>query len=320
MNSEKGIMIVREKEVESGKYLLTQKLITKFVDFLDVAPLTVRSYKAGLAQFMNYLKSNGRSRPSRDDVLSFKRELIASGSRPATVALYLSALRRFFAWTATEGIYPDITSGVKAPKMDKGHKRDFLNAEALKKVLTKVDRNTLEGKRNYAMIALMSVGGLRTIEVVRANVADISTLGGVAVLYVQGKGRTDKKEFVKLPAPVVEALNDYLNARGSVSDDAPLFASESRRNKGQRLTTRTVSGVCKHSMIEAGYDSPRLTAHSLRHSAVTIALMAGSTLAEVQYFARHQSINTTQIYAHNVDRLRSGVEASISNAIFLGRV
>ena len=114
----------------------------------------------------------------------------------------------------------------------------------------------------------------------------------------------------------MKALRDYLNTRGKVNRKEPLFVSCSHRNRGGRLTTRTISGIAKASMISAGYYSDRLTAHSLRHSAVTIALMAGQSLAEVQYFARHSNISTTQIYAHNVDRLRHGCKASTSNAIF----
>ncbi len=296
---------------------ITQTVIQSFVDFLDVNPLTVKSYKSGIAYFMRYLQDNHIKLPVRDDIISFKKYLVEGGKSPATVAAYLSALRRFFAWTYSENIYPDITTGVKAPKQDKGHKRDYLSGNQIAQVLDTTDRNTLEGKRNFAIMAVMSVCGLRTVEIVRANVEDIRTLGNVTVLYVQGKGRNDKKEFLKLTAPVIEAINDYLHMRGHVKGNAPLFASCSRRNCGGRLTTRTISSVCKSAMITAGYNSSRLTAHSLRHSAVTLALMAGLSLSEVQAFARHSNIQTTQIYAHNVDRLKSACERAITQSIFL---
>ena len=131
-----------------------------------------------------------------------------------------------------------------------------------------------------------------------------------------GKGRTDKKDFVKLSAQTEKAISDYLNARGKVECDAPLFVSESKRNHGQRLTTRTVSMVAKKSMIHAGFNSSRLTAHSLRHSAVTIALQAGMSLPDVQQFARHSSINVTMIYNHSINRMNSMCENAITNSIF----
>ena len=296
----------------------SEALVVPFVEFLDVAPLTVKTYKAGIARLIAYCKTAGITEPTREDITAFKKSLLACGCKPATVAAYLSAIRRFFDWTESEGLYPNITKGIKAPKIDKGHKRDFLTAPQIQSMMKSIDKATVEGKRNFAILALMATGGLRTVEVMRANVEDLSTVGGLPVLFVQGKGRSDKKEFVKLTPEVLKAIREYLQARGQVSKKEPLFVSCSHRNRGGRLTTRTISGIAKNSMLRAGYYSDRLTAHSLRHSAVTIALMAGQSLAEVQYFARHSNISTTQIYAHNVDRLRSGCEASISNAIFHG--
>lgn len=307
-------------EVNSPLEITSVELVERFISFLDVSENTLKSYRAGIKIFMCYLSSKGITAPSRLDVITFKKILQEAGKSPATIALYLSAVKRFFDWLESEGLYENITRGIKAPKQDKGHKRDFLNGSQLSAVMQGVKREGLEGKRNYAILALMSTCGLRTVEVKRANVEDVRMLGGATVLYVQGKGRKDRKEFVKLTAPVIEAIRDYLKARGQVSKSAPLFASCSKRNFGQRLTTRTISGICKNSMRRAGFDSPLLTAHSLRHSAVTIALLAGETLAEVQYFARHSSINTTQIYAHNVDRLKSTCEAAITKAIFFHEV
>ena len=298
------------------QFEVSDTLVTSFVQFLDVSPLTVKTYRAGIARLIKYCKTVGVTKPQREDIAAFKKSLIKCGCKPATISSYLSGIRRFFDWTESNGLYPNITRGIKAPKIDKGHKRDFLTAPQIQSMMKGVDTSTVEGKRNFAILALMATGGLRTIEVVRANVEDLSTIGGIPVLFVQGKGRNDKKDFVKLTPDVLKAIREYLEARGQVSKKEPLFVSCSHRNRGGRLTTRTISGIAKTSMINAGYMSDRLTAHSLRHSAVTIALMTGQSLAEVQYFARHSNISTTQIYAHNIDRLRSGCEASISSAIF----
>ena len=121
---------------------------------------------------------------------------------------------------------------------------------------------------------------------------------------------------MKITGHVLTAITEYLKARGPVKGNAPLFASCSRRNNGGRLTTRTVSQVCKNAMKAAGYDSHRLTAHSLRHSAVTLALLAGMSLQDVSQFARHSSVNVTMIYAHDITRMKSQCESAISAAIF----
>ena len=191
-----------------------------------------------------------------------------------------------------------------------------MGAKQLRLVLSTIERDSLKGKRNYAIMTLMCVGGLRTIEVIRANVEDMRRLGDFTVLYIQGKGRKDRTEFVKLPGPVFDAINDYLKERCNVNEKDPLFISTSNRNANSRLTTRTISGIAKQAMRKAGFDSPRLSAHSLRHSAVTLSLLAGADLADVQSFARHSSITTTQIYSHAVDRINSSCENMICDAIF----
>ena len=162
----------------------------------------------------------------------------------------------------------------------------------------------------------MAVCGIRTIEAARANIEDFRMSGGHMCLFIMGKGKTSKTDFVKIPQPVNSAIRESLSERGQVHDNEPLFASLSYRNMGGRLTTRSISLICKEAMQEAGFDSNKLTAHSLRHSAITIALTAGIPLCEVQAFARHKNINSTLIYAHHVDRLNSSCEDIICNAIF----
>lgn len=291
------------------------ELAGRFFDFLDISPASLKAYKTGVKTFLTFLHSEGISQPTRDTILGFKKALTAKYS-PATTALYLTAVRRFFDWCSVEGLYSDITRGVKTPKLSHGHKRDAFSAREVRRVITSVDRKSLQGLRDFAMIALIASCGLRTVEVIRANVEDFRRVRGQLVLFLQGKGHAEKDAFVKITEPVERAINQYLKARGQVRDCEPLFASCSRRNRGGRLTTRTVSSVCKTAMIRAGFDSKRLTAHSLRHSAVTIALENGNSLDDVKEFARHSSIGTTMVYNHAVNRMKSNCESSVSQAIF----
>lgn len=82
------------------------------------------------------------------------------------------------------------------------------------------------------------------------------------------------------------------------------------------MTTRAISGRVKGKLQAAGYDSDRLTAHSLRHSAVTLARLAGQDLEEVQQFARHANIATTLIYDHAIDKSKNQCAATVADAIF----
>jgi integrase/recombinase XerC len=174
----------------------------------------------------------------------------------------------------------------------------------------------LQGKRDYAIVALMVTAGLRDIEVVNANIEDLRTVGDFTALFLLGKGRDEKAEYVKIVEQVEDAIRNYLKELPDREPSNPLFMSLSNRSYGSRLTTRSVSRICKNALVQAGYDSSRLTAHSLRHTAVTLSLLGGKSLQEVQQFARHTNISTTQIYAHNLDRAKNDCEEVVAKAIF----
>src|SRR5690606_41293923 len=105
---------------------------------------------------------------------------------------------------------------------------------------------------------------------------------------------------------------EYLAARGAHDDDAPLFASLSNRNRGQHMTTRSISAVVKTRLRAVGLDTPRLTAHSLRHTAITLAVQGGASLHQAQAMAGHRDPKTTMIYFHNTDRIEQAAEKRIA--------
>ena len=288
----------------------------RFINYLDASPKTVETYKKALRQFFNYLALNGIRQPQREDVIAFRDDLKASGLKPTTVQNYITATRIFFKWTEQEGLYPNIAEHVKGAKLDKNHKKDYLTSSQAKEILANIKTDTEEGLRNYAILSLMVTGGLRTIEVSRADVGDLRTVGENTVLIVQGKGREEKTEYIKISATVEKAIRTYLKARENVEEGQPLFTSTSNNSRGKRISTRTVSGIVKTALKNAGYDSARLTAHSLRHTAITLALLAGREITEVQQFARHANLNTTMIYNHALDQAKNGCSDAISNAIF----
>ena len=293
----------------------TAGLYKRFISYVDASPATVRTYSAEIRQFIAYLDQHQRRNVTRETILLY-RDYLKEHYKPTTVQNYIEAVKIFFCWTAQEGLYPDIAHHIKGAKIGKEHKKDYLTGKQVNDLLRSIDRSTEKGKRDYLLVLLAAVGGLRVIELHRADIKDLSILGNTTVLYIQGKGREEKNEFIKLPDPVENALRDYLHIRGAVSKGSPLFVSASHNGKNRRLTVRSISGIIKKAMIDAGYNSERLTAHSLRHTAVTLSLLAGVPLEEVQQFARHRNISTTQIYAHNLERANNRSESAICNAIF----
>lgn len=289
-------------------------LLKRFLEYLDASEKTVQTYTRALRQFFKFLYENNITQPQRTDVLAFRDNLKDKGRKPTTIKSYIVAVRLFFQWTNQESLYPNIAEKIKGAKLDQAHKKDYLTVDQIKDVLNNIDTSTLTGARDYAIIVLMVTGGLRTIEVSRADMDDMRNVGNSPALYIQGKGREEKTEYVKLPLQVFKAIGRYREMLEKQYD--VLFVSTSNNNKGQRLTTRSISGIVKKRLKEAGYTSNRLTAHSLRHTAGTLNLMNGGTLEETQQLLRHSNINTTMIYLHHLERENNQSEKRIADALF----
>lgn len=294
---------------------LGEDLFYRFIAYLDATPKTVETYTKALRQLFNYFSFNGISRPQREDLIAY-RESLKQDHKPSTVQNYITAAKIFFSWTAQEGYYPNVADHLKGAKLDREHKKDYLTSNQVKAILGSIEKDSLQGLRDYAMLSLMVTGGLRDIEVSRANIEDLRALGENTVLFVQGKGKQERTDYIKISPQVEAAIRAYLKARGKAPESEPLFASLSNNSKGGRLSTRSISGTVKARLKAAGYDSERLTAHSLRHTAVTLSLLAGKDITEVQQFARHANISTTMIYNHSLDKAKNSCSEAIAAAIF----
>lgn len=309
-----NIVLVKPQGGELAPFTLSQALFSRWVSFVEAQPRTIEAYRKAINYFLQWTQENGVTQPTRADILSY-RDYLKATHKPTTVKSYLAAVKLFFQWTAQEGIFPNIADHIKGVKLTNEFKKDYLTREQVGKVLNEADTSTLAGLRDYAILFLMITTGLRTIEVVRANIGDLRTIADFTALYILGKGRDEKAEYVKVPFEVESVIRTYLKARGENNPQAPLFASISRNNKGGRLTTRAISGLCKAHLVEAGFNSERLTAHSLRHTAATLNLLNGASPTETQQLLRHKNLNTTMIYSHALERAKNNSEERITKAI-----
>ncbi|MBQ7606830.1 MAG: tyrosine-type recombinase/integrase [Desulfovibrionaceae bacterium] len=287
----------------------------RWVSYIDATPATIATYRKNIRQFFAYLEERGIERPSREDIVGY-RDYLKSRHKPTTVQGYLVAVKLFFGWMEQEGLYPDVARRIKGAKLDVGHKKDCLTVPQVVRVLAGIDRSTLRGLRDYAILSVMVTTGLREISIVRANVGDMRVLGDVVVLYYQGKGHEERVEYVKLAAPVEVAVRAYLCERGDTQEGSPLFTSLSNKNSGQRMTTRSVSRILKERLVDVGLESERLTGHSFRHTAATLNLLNGGTVEETQQLLGHRNVNTTLIYSHGLERMKNCSEERIAGVIF----
>jgi integrase/recombinase XerC/integrase/recombinase XerD len=298
-------------------------LVARFIAEEDIAVSSRQLYTRTLTQFFKYLERTGKLFAfynkilDRTDILTYKDTLLAQGLSVLTVGSYIVVVRKFFAALEAQKIYPNIAKGIKTPKKDKGFKKMHLTDTESHDFLTLCKDNY--SLRDYAIANLILRTGLRTIEVVRADIADITFKGGKRVLMVWGKGHDSKDNFVVLTDKAYLPIKEYLaTERKGAKAGEPLFTSESIRNKGSRLTTRTISGICKDGLRGIGLDGKEYTAHSLRHTtACAILAHSNGDITAAQDVLRHASPVTTQIYVASIKdemRIQKAPEALLDAA------
>jgi integrase/recombinase XerD len=292
------------------------ELVHTFVKSLDIKESSRENYKRTLRQYINWVDRTGYNLKdiTLPNVLEYKESLFTSGLTSLTVSSYINSVRRLYEWTEANRLYPNVAKGVKSPKRKQQFKKQPLLPNQAKSLLTVLKDNP----RDYAVVNLLLRTGLRTKELVNANLEDIVYKGSQRVLLVKGKGRDEKDNFVILTDKAYQPIQEYLQGRGKISPTAPLFVSQSNNSKGARLTTRTVSKIAKEGLKSIGLNDKSFTAHSLRHTTAVNILRAGGSLETAQLTLRHTNPATTQIYTATLNeerRLENSGEALIDYLI-----
>lgn len=300
--------------------ITTEDMLEAFADFLnidvgagDAAPDTVATYSSHLQQFVSWCDRT-RINPAaltREDIKRYRRWMIEERHyKPATVALKLSVLRRFYdAAVEHRLIAVNPASGVKPPreKRDAAERITYLEKPEVEKLLGAVPNDgTLKAARDKVLLAIMALEGPRTVEIHRTNIFDVVQQGSNLGIRVEGKRNI---RVVPLTPALAQALIAYLEARkaGGETLDAssPLFVAVGNRAGGKRISRRGIRQIVDGYLTQTGLKHKpgrTLTAHSLRHTAGTLALRAGAELRQVQDLLGHKDPRTTTIYAHVAER------------------
>ena len=309
-------LVVRPaQEIELIQPLRIESLVDSFIQAQDVKLSSKELYRRTLKQYFNWIDNKNYllSEIARPQLLEYKDELLGSQMSSLTVGSYITSVRRFYEWAEANKFYPNVAKGIKTPKRKQQFRKQPLLPEQATALLNFYQDKAL---RDYAIISLLLRTGLRTIEVIRAKVEDITFKGGQRVLLVQGKGRDEKDNFVLLTDKTYQPIAEYLATRGNISSSEPLFTSTSNNSKGDRLTTRTISYIAKEGLKAIGLDESSYTAHSLRHTTAVNILRAGGSLETAQFTLRHSNPATTQIYTATLNeerRLQNSGEALIDS-------
>lgn len=287
-------------------------LMERFIYSIDVKINSRETYRRQVKHFFKWISSgysfDNLRALNQQDIYLYKDSLVKAGKSAYTISGYLTVVRKFFEWLESNKIFPNIAKSVKGLKKPKGFRKECLTVEQIRTALASFDTDTQDGLRDYALFNLLVRTGLRTVEVSRATVGDLRQESGEAILQVQGKGRDSKDDFVLLVDETLRPLRKYLASRGALSEKDPLFSSTSNRTNGEPLKERTISWIIKETLRKIDIDDSRITAHSLRHTAVSLSIKNGASLIQAQAMARHSDPKTTMIYFHNHERIKSGAE------------
>ncbi len=273
-----------------------QSKAERIFDLLDVKETTRTDYKSRIDSFLDFTSKHG---VNRNSFLDYKREL--ADRRDFSVSTknkYLTTARVFLKELNRLGLLPvDITQNIKTFNQSKKHKRDGLTDEEVNALTDKM-RALPHGQRTArlkAILVLLTLQGLRQIEIVRLDIKDLDFVGKTA--FIQGKGRDDK-EPINLHPETVKALQDYLKIN-KIADGA-LFISQSNNSRNHRLTTRALRGIVKGVLVELGIDK---ATHGFRHYFTTKLIKTyKGDLLEVAQYTRHKSLEMLQVYNDSVKR------------------
>ena len=297
------------------------EFIHPFIAAQDISLNSRTTYLNAMVQFARWCTEKKITIPKRETILSYKFWLDTKGLSSYTKAMYIVVIRRFFLWTEDSQLYPNVSRGVRGiKKFAKNHQKESLSIDALKTLFASIDCSDIKGKRDFALINILVRTGLRLKEIASATLEDMYEQRGEMLLWIHGKGRASKDEFVLLTPQALVSLHDYLQARVIKSEKDPLFVSLSDRNYGKKLTIFSLSRIIKRRLRAAGLNSKRITAHSLRHTFGVLSMQAGASLYEVQLAMRHTAPTTTQLYLGDIERIKrleASPERKMSNLLDL---
>lgn len=299
-----------------------ENLIEQYLEEKDITIGTKELYQTVLKQYLKYLNEHHILYAKTNDVISFRELSRNRGCSTRWIYHQITVLKGLYQYLSLnqvrlglpEAYAYNLMESIKNERIEKRTTKSILTSQQAKQLIISLKniRRCSWHYRDYAMIYLMITTGLRSIEVRRAKVKDLKMIHGKKVLYIQGKGRSSADEFVKISDGLSEAIDDYLKIRKDQS--LYLFASRAKRSK-KPLTRTIFIGIFKRALKDAGLENIHMTAHCLRHTAATLNLKRGGSLADTKKLLRHQNMSNTLIYTHHLDNVADETVSDLEDFI-----
>jgi integrase/recombinase XerD len=297
-----GLVAVPEATVMTDP---VDRLLGEFAEYLvrerglAAGSSTVRDYRRVARLFLSGRLDRDLDRLTAGDVTGFVLAECRRRGNARSGKLIVTVLRGLLRFLYLEGLTAsDLTGAVPLVAGWRGASLPkALDPEHVRRMLASCDRGTATGRRDFAIVLLLSRLGLRSGEVAAIQLGDLDWRAGELLI----RGKDDRHERLPLPSDVGEALVDYLRHGRPEREDRHLFLK--KYAPFGPVSGGTVRMVVHYACDRAGIQ--RVGAHRLRHTVATEVLRAGAPLEEIASLLRHRRHATTVLYAKvDWERLR----------------
>lgn len=282
----------------------------QFLEYLEIergrSVKTIENYDRYLSRFLDFAKVTAAKDITEEQVREFRLYLnrqpgTKNGGRRdsmkrRTQNYYLIAVRAFLKFLRKRGIpslNPERIELAKVPERS----LDLISPAELERLMSSPKTDTVQGKRDRAILELLFSTGLRISELCALSIDDVDLSRDE--FSVRGKG--DKVRVVFLSDEAKLSVRNYLEARKDMDDALFVrYGKKAHIGEDSRITPRTVQRLLKQYATKAGI-TRKVTPHVIRHSFATDLLSNGADLRSVQALLGHANIGTTQVYTHVTD-------------------
>lgn len=270
-------------------YLLTER---------RVANNTVLAYTRDIAQLIAFAAAHNiheTQQVSHETIKSFLSHLKLSVRKNVSMARKVASLRAFHQFLQERYQIILTTQQLRTPKLERPLPKALSFEEVQELLMLLSQQESLQGQRDYALIALLYATGMRVSELTQLQVGALEHQG---VVKLFGKG--SKERLVPLSEAMQEVIKQYMQiVRTALLQQQPcelLFFGFDRKKKPRPLTRQMVWAIVHRAGEVLRARGKKVSPHVFRHSLATHLLHNGMDLRSLQLLLGHEQVTTVQIY------------------------
>jgi len=276
------------------------------------SPESQRGYRHSIDQFIGWYCSEPRLSFNKTVVTLYRIHLESRQLAPGTINVRLAAVRRLAYEAADSGLLsPELAAGIRRVK---GAQKlgvrlgNWLTAEEARRLWQAPETETLKGRRDRALLAVLLGCGLRRRELAELTV-DLLQRREDHWVIVDLVGKGGHIRTVPVPDWVKQTIDDWLAAARISTSRVFRCVCRAGKTWGEGMTERVVWHVVKQYAAKLGL--ARIAPHDLRRSCARLCHAAGGEMEQIQFLLGHVSVQTTEKYLGSKQRLREAVNDRI---------